>query len=208
MLRTPLLFASVVLVTACSVHTGSPTYGTCEVAGDCFFREDECVTVRAPELTASACTRACTSDAECPGAGRCLSEDGETSHCRATCVTSNGCAFAWACMPRSGGRDVCVPGPRGPVELLRPLERCTPGGHDECSTAVQGCFTIDVDAGLAICTSTCSVERPCPAGACIALDGVDFTCLMPCDNGMCPAGHACETSLSDGTAVPAICLPL
>jgi hypothetical protein len=206
----PLLVAASFLGTGCSAATAAPTYATCAATADCRDSADTCVAITTAELTASECTRACVSDDECPGGGRCVSVDGASTFCQLTCVTSNVCEQGWACTARTDGRDVCLPGTRVPFDPVPPYHPCTPGSDDECSEDLHGCFTLDTDSALAICTSTCSFERPCPDdGECVALDRVDYTCFASCatDPATCLAGFSCRTSLPDGTTFPAACIP-
>ncbi len=227
-MKTNLLGLGVVMVAAfmasgCKlVPAGALTYENCSAPTDCSSGRDSCLTVSSPTDTRGMCTRACLSDSECPGTGRCLSFDGGSNFtCFQGCVTSNTCDFGWTCQNSAGGSTfppVCLPGsPSGPPPGVPAYDECTLGSTAECSVESQGCFGITVDgATRGVCTSSCSSDSTCPLdargsnGRCLSFDGGrNFTCFEGCFSAAdCAAGFACKSQLADGTRFPQICVPL
>jgi hypothetical protein len=209
------------LGTGCTVVvTGSQTYETCGTTSDCASSLDSCFTVTTTEAR-SMCTRACATDLDCPGSGRCMSFDaGRTFLCFEGCATSAQCEPGWSCFDSYGGTffsPICLPGRGAPPPATQPpYYECTIGSTRECVASVEGCFTIAVDGVTrGMCTSRCRSDVECPRdrngalGVCMSFDGgFLFSCFQACRSSLdCPLGFACKSRLADGTTFAPICLP-
>lgn len=207
------------LGTGCKVVVvGSNTYETCGTTADCSDPLDSCVAVTTTE-TRSMCTRSCTTAADCPGAGRCLSFDGGSHFvCFEACVSNSQCDPGWSCTDYVGTTSVppvCLPGVNPPPGTP-PYYQCTPGSTTECTRAVQGCFTVTIDGiGRGMCSSSCRASADCPLddagvrGVCYSFDsGRTSACFHACrTTSDCPPGFACKNQ-ANGASLPFwICLP-
>ena len=96
----------------------TPMYAPCDESRDCEAPADRCVRLRftrsdGSEGDGTLCSKRCTSDDDCPGAGRCLALAGDpnaTFLCVESC-TGDSCFVGHACTPVEGapGGDVCLP---------------------------------------------------------------------------------------------------
>jgi hypothetical protein len=217
------LVLGVASAAACTtVHFGKNTYQPCEDSVDCVMVVDQCLRVTHDNATLAICTAPCAGDSECPGDGRCLAfgEIGR-AFCFDGCEVDGDCPTGWSCHDTTGGGAlVCIPGAAAPsIETgLPPYEACTTAG---CSSASEGCATVDVEGSTAgMCTSACTIdpetmESDCPLdargvpGRCLSLDaGVTTRCWEAClDDQDCPTDWSCLTSIGALTVDP-ICVPI
>jgi hypothetical protein len=123
--RSLALAAVVSVVLAAGVCAGgcttdAPTYATCSDTITCANDADQCYRVlltRTDGSTgdASMCSRPCTSHADCPADGLCLSLVGDPSGrllCYARCASSDDCFSGLACTATTGAvgdPSACLP---------------------------------------------------------------------------------------------------
>jgi hypothetical protein len=195
-----------------------PTYGTCSVSADCSMATDTCLEIQGPDTTRiSMCSHSCVTQGDCPG-GYCLSFDrGASFQCFDRCMRSSDCESGWSCLDNAGGYvpPICLPG-GGQAPGIPPYFECTIGSTTECSSALTGCFDINVDgARTGMCSNSCSSAADCPAdemfaaATCMSFDGgVTSTCFHSCATAAdCPTGFVCKSSIAGGPSFPPICLP-